>query len=656
MNMHWVDWSIVGGLLVVLVYAAYGTKKYTRSVADFLAANRCGGRYVLGVAEGIAQYGAITVVMYFEAYYNSGFSFHWWGLLLLLAQIAVSLTGWVQYRFRQTRALTMAQFLEMRYSKNFRVFAGITAFVSGTLNFGIFPAVGARFFMHFCGLPSHNIPVAGNLTIDLTYAIIMIILLAIALFFACIGGQIAVMVTNFIQGTVFNALFCIVAAFIIIKVPWSDVLETLMQQPEGKSMFNPMDTANTEIFNKWFYMISAFGTVWCWMAWQGQQAYYCSGRNPHEARMGRVLGHWRALTQEMLLLILPIFAIVLLKNANWTGVSEQVKGVLDGIGNETIQTQVRTTITLTKILPMGLMGGFAAVMMAAFISTHDTYLHSWGSILIQDVILPFRKKPLDSRQHLGMLRWSIISVAGIIFIFSLVFVQYDFIMMFFALTGLLWLGGAGTCIVGGLYWKKGTTTGAYAALITGIVVFIIGFTMQKVWPHFHEGARFPIDSQWMWFIAMMISIGLYGVLSLLSGEKDFDMDKLLHRGQYAIAEDQVEEGGEATHGWQAIFGMGKDFNLRDKIVFMIMTAWTIVWAVIFLVVTAYNFIFKVPEEIWSKFWHFYIWMTIVIGIITTVWFAIGGVIDLKKMFYRLKTMSRNEQDDGTVVHNNGQNE
>ena len=33
--------------------------------------------------------------------------------------------------FVQTRALTMAQFLEMRYSKKFRTYAGIVAFVSG---------------------------------------------------------------------------------------------------------------------------------------------------------------------------------------------------------------------------------------------------------------------------------------------------------------------------------------------------------------------------------------------------------------------------------------------------------------------------------------------------------------------------------------------
>ena len=41
MNMEMLDWSIVIGLVVFMTSAAYRTRKYTRSVADFLAANRC---------------------------------------------------------------------------------------------------------------------------------------------------------------------------------------------------------------------------------------------------------------------------------------------------------------------------------------------------------------------------------------------------------------------------------------------------------------------------------------------------------------------------------------------------------------------------------------------------------------------------------------
>jgi SSS family solute:Na+ symporter len=75
----------------------------------------------------------------------------WWGLTMSVIVLLVTVSGWVIYRFRQTRCLTLAEFFERRYSRRFRVFAGLIVFLAGLLNFGIFPSVGARFFIHFCG-------------------------------------------------------------------------------------------------------------------------------------------------------------------------------------------------------------------------------------------------------------------------------------------------------------------------------------------------------------------------------------------------------------------------------------------------------------------------------------------------------------------------
>ena len=39
-------------------------------------------------------------------------------------------------KISETRALTLAQFFEIRYSKSFRVFAGMMGFGAGLVNFG----------------------------------------------------------------------------------------------------------------------------------------------------------------------------------------------------------------------------------------------------------------------------------------------------------------------------------------------------------------------------------------------------------------------------------------------------------------------------------------------------------------------------------------
>jgi tRNA A37 threonylcarbamoyltransferase TsaD len=40
-----------------------------------------------------------------------------------------------------------------------------------------------------------------------------------------------------------------------------------------------------------------------------------------------------------------------------------------------------------------IVSAFAALMLSASLTTLNTYTHSWGSILVQDVILPLRKNP-----------------------------------------------------------------------------------------------------------------------------------------------------------------------------------------------------------------------------------------------------------------------
>ena len=174
MNMQLIDWGILLALLVVLVWGALSTRKYTTSVAGFLAAERCGGRYLIAVADQMSQLGVISLVWFFEQNYQVGYTSIWWPLMEGPAMIIIALSGWVIYRFRQTRAMTLAQFFEMRYSRRFRVFAGLVAYIAGIINFGIFPSVGARFFIALCGLPE-SFTLAG-LEIA-TYPVLMILLL-----------------------------------------------------------------------------------------------------------------------------------------------------------------------------------------------------------------------------------------------------------------------------------------------------------------------------------------------------------------------------------------------------------------------------------------------------------------------------------------------
>ena len=137
--MSFLDWSIVAIPLIAIVVIGVVAQHYTNNVAGFLAAGRKAGRYLLTVADGTAGMGLITVVAQFESKYRSGYAIEFWGNLTFALTLLMTLTGFVIYRYRETRVLTMAEFYEKRYNRSFRIFAGSTAFISGLINYALSP-------------------------------------------------------------------------------------------------------------------------------------------------------------------------------------------------------------------------------------------------------------------------------------------------------------------------------------------------------------------------------------------------------------------------------------------------------------------------------------------------------------------------------------
>jgi SSS family solute:Na+ symporter len=629
---------IVIAVLASVTVLGWSTKKYNKSVADFLAANRCGGRYALAVATGVAGNGAISIIAFFEMYYTAGFSAVWLAGFGMPLGLLLAITGWVIYRYRQTRVMTLAQFFEVRYSRNFRIFSGILAFLSGIINFGIFPSVGARFFIYFCGWPE-TIAVLG-LPVS-TFAVAMIVLIAVSLFFTFLGGQITVIVTDFFQGMFSNIMFAILTIVFLFMFDWSQIIEGLKFAPSDASMLNPFHTSGTRDFNIGYFAIMGFAAFYNVMGWQGSQAYDCSAKNAHEARMARVLGTWRTMVMMVCMIVLPVFVFAIMHNPDSSSIAQSVNARLSSIENAQIQKQMIVSTALIEILPVGLIGAFCALMLVAFISTHDTYMHSWGSIFIQDVILPIRKKPLTPKQHMWLLRLSIVGVSVFIFFFSLWFRHTSHILLFFQITAAIFLGGSGSVIIGGLYWKKGTTAAAWCAMIVGSALAVSGIVIHQLTDNF------PVNEMVMYFIATIASSLIYIIVSLLGKKENFNMDRMLHRGRFAIKEESGDLSSLPVRGLKAI--ITRHFTFHDKIILGSVITWTLgLWSAI-IFGTIYYFTVGIEIESWAKIWHVYVYIILAIGIITTIWMSIGGIIDIRNMFRLLRTFKRNEMDDGTVV-------
>ncbi|MCL7972064.1 MAG: sodium:solute symporter [marine benthic group bacterium] len=638
--MHFaaVDWAILGAVYVAMVAGVVLLKPYMRSVVDFLAAGRTAGRYLLSVSQGVAALGAITVVGYLEQNFVAGFALTWWGFSQAIVILVLTVSGFVIYRFRQTRSLTLPEFFERRYSRRFRVFTGMLAFTAGLINFGIFPAVGARFFIHYIGLPDSVSALGFAIG---TFPLIMLLLLGTSIFFVFSGGQVAVIITDFVQGVFVNLVFIVITVFLLVQVDWAQIFEALAMAPENASLINPYKTSQVADFNFWYFLIGTIGVVYVVMSWQGTQAYNASARSAHEAKMGQVLTNWRENPWKLFVLIVPVIAYTVLHHPDFAAQAGTVNELLARTDSETIRNQLRGPAVLVTMLPVGLLGAFAAVMLTAFVSTHDTYLHSWGSIFIQDVVMPFRKEPFTPEQHMRVLRGAVLGVAVFIFMFSLLFQQSQYIWLFFAITGAIFAGGSGAVLIGGLYWKRGTAAAAWSAMITGSSIAVGGIIIHQLVDDF------PVNGQEFWGIAMAASTLVYILVSLLGPKRIFDLDRLLHRGRYALEGEMEIVDEEPSRGFR-VLGMGREFTRSDRLLYVATYVWVGGWTLVFIVGTVINLTRDVGDEAWAGFWEFYVYLMVVVSGVVVLWFAIGGFMDIRAMLGRLAIMRRDDTDDGWV--------
>lgn len=636
MNLNWLDWTIVILLFALMIGMVFLSKSLLKSVSDFLATGRTGGRYIISMFHGTAALGAITVVGALEQNYAAGFNSRWWEMMTTIILVGMSVTGWVVYRYRQTRAMTMAQFFEIRYSRSFRIFAGFLAFASGIVNMIIFPSVTARFFIYYVGIPEIGMigPYSG------TFILVAALMVAIPLFFTLSGGHIAVMFTDFIQGVFVNIVFVIIVVLLVFQVSWDHIGEAVIQAPENASLINPFKATEVQDFNIWFFFIGMFGLIYTKLAWQGNSSVSVAAKSAHEAKMADVLTNWRLIPQWGLFLVfVPVIAYTVLHHADFSGVASTVNASIAHVGSETLQSQLKVPMVLNAMLPIGLKGAFAAIMLAAAITSHNIYIHSFGSIFIQDCVQPLRKKAFEPKQHMKYLKYSILGVGITIFILSVLFQQSEKVFLFMAVSASIFVGGSGAAIIGGLYWSKGTKNAAWSAMITGALISGFGIVINSVVDDF------PVNGQWFWLIAMLSAAAVYILVSVLGPGSPHNMDKLLHRGKYRVAGDESVD--TPVKGWR-VLGPTREFTRGDRIIYIVTYGWTAAWTVVFIIGTIYHFTSGISNEGWLRFWKIYTWIYLFTAIIVTIWFTIGGLKNFREMIVALRSNIRDHSDSGFV--------
>lgn len=543
--MGLIDWLIVVIPVICVIGIAVYSRRYVRSVADFLSAGRVCGRYVICASDVANALAIITLVAYVEVHYKTGFAISFWMGILAPVSMIVALSGYCVYRYRETKSMSLGQFLEMRYNRPFRIFAASLRSISEILANTIMPAIAARFFIYFLDLPV-TVHVFG-LAIP-TFLLIILVCLTLAISIICMGGTLAMVITDAIQGMFCFPLIVVFIFFILYHFSWNnEIVPVMMDRVQGESFINPYDVSNLRDFNLFFVVVLVFNSIFHKASWTGA-GLSSAAKNPHEQKMASILGAFRGQISIILYVLISLTIITLMNHRNF---SSEAKNIRDNIssniskeliadtaqrasfnraimavpaqehqigvdaplsqkknldtpvlqvahkklteingttgGNEKFQ-QFRTLFhqemlatSMRQLLPTGLLGLFMLLMVLAMISTDNTRIYSAAVTVTQDVILPLKKKSLTLKQHVWVLRLVSISIGVIFLTCSSFMAQLDYIQLFVTIMVSMWMGGCGPVIIFGLYSRFGTTAGAFTALITGMILSLDVVFIKRSW-------------------------------------------------------------------------------------------------------------------------------------------------------------------------------
>ena len=667
MNLTLLDYLVMGVPLAVVLGVSVYLQRFMRSVADFLAANRSAGRFLICTSMDAGGSNVMTLLVAMEVFSHVGFSLTFWAKLTEVVFFFLGILGLVSYRFRETRVLTFHQFFEVRYSKGIRVFASFLNVFSGIFNFGIQPAIVARFFVYFCGMPEtcH----LGSLNVP-TFLVVMLILMGCSLFFAMTGGQISVMVTDCLEGVISAIFYLIVGIFIVCVLTTAQMRGALLSGPPGASFVDPFDISSRPDFNAAYVFFGFFLSLYYFRgnAWSG--GFAAAAKSAHELRMAQILGNWRSLSYGQMGVLVSIAAFTVLHHPDFLPQQAAVSSGVGNIAHSTLQSQMSLPMALGLLLAPGFKGAFCAILLFGVLASQGGQLHGYGSTLLQDVILPLRKKPLEAKSHILALRLTILGIAIFVCIFSYFFKPVEYLVMIVALIGAIYLGGIGLVVWGGLYWKKGTTAGAWAAMGLGAGLGVTLNLLQEFWmplnafltPLFSSASamggflqaypeRSPFNGQQLTAMIAALSGIAYIVVSRMTCREDFNMDAMLHRGKYRLPDDESAVKTFAKKSWYGrLLDLDENFTPGDKALTIFTVGWTLLWKAVAIGIVLWTLVIGRLSSAW---WFDYsmitgVWLTLAIGCVTTVWFAIGVTRDLRVLIGILRKARRNDADDGTV--------
>ena len=473
-------WLAVAAFACLMVGIGLYALRRTKTSSDFFLAGRNVGPWVSAFAYGTTYFSAVLFIGYAG---SQGWGF---GISVLWVALGNALIGsWLAWKVlaRRTRsitarlgAMTMPEFLETRYqSKGLKIAAAILIFV---------------FLIPYCGSVFTGLGFLFENVLNINYQLSLVVMIVLTGIYLILGGYFAIAFNDFIQG-----LIMLVGAVLMVGY--------VFHQPQvgGFGGFIPglarIDPGLTQVIpTNWLGLLSLviLTSLGTWGMPQMVQKFYAI-KNEQVIRTATIVA--------------TLFALVIAGAAYLVGSTVHLffnAVPVDAAGNPVYNTLIPQL--LNQVLPEALLIIILLLVLSASMSTLSSLVLVSSSALTIDLIQGVFHPGIDKKHSLTLLRL----FCGLFILCSIgvaVF-KIDFIIQLMALSWGTIAGAFLAPYLYGLFWKGTTKSGAWAGLISGIVISIGGSLV------FPDKNTAPLISA----VAMLVPLGVVPLVSVFTKKYD----------------------------------------------------------------------------------------------------------------------------------------
>jgi Na+/proline symporter len=462
--MHYIDTTVIITYFLFIALVGYYARHKVKSQNDYFLGGQRFKKFMMSMMFFGAGTNTDQVVAVVSKIYQVGLSGIWYQWLYLF----ISPFYWLKLPIvRRLRVMTTADFFEERFSRPLSICYAVIGTITVAVNIGLM-LKGTGFVIDAITL--HQLPA--------NWAIIAIAVLFV--FYGVLGGLVAAVWTDAIQGILTIVLSFVLIPYMLIEIGGMSALHIELEQVRGLAhAFSLISPGQITVF--YIFAITLNGLVGMFTQPQVMQTGG-SCKTEMDGRTGSLVGTVLKRICTVAWAFIGLGAIFFFPNL----------GHPDMAFGEMIR----------MLLPVGLMGLMVAAILAAVMSSCDVLMVTGTALFIRNIYRNVITRPMNEAQFLTVSRIASIAVVllGIVVAYLLPGVVSG-LELFWKLNAF-----TGIAFWAGLVWKRANAYGAWASIIGSIAAWIV-----------LDILGFSLPVQMLLYIG--VGVGLVILVSILTSSK-----------------------------------------------------------------------------------------------------------------------------------------